>query len=252
MLVAIEAARESVSLETYIYSVGPLGERFREALIKAQERGARVRVLIDALGSIGLPNTFWGPLRGVGAQVRIFNPLSLNRFGIRNHRKLLVCDERVAFGGGYNISSEYEGDGITCGWCDIGLKIEGPLVAELASTFDDMFARSEFQHKRFFQLRQFSAKKMVVAPHEQLLLSGPGRGRSPIKRALQRDLKSARKVQIIMAYFLPTWRIRRLMMRAANRGAQVQLILAGKSDVLVSQLAGLILYRRLLKGGIEI
>jgi len=252
MLSAIEAAVESVCLETYTFSVGPLGERFRDALIRAQQRGVRVRVLIDAVGSIALPDTFWTSLRSAGGQVRLFNPLSLHRFGIRDHRKLLVCDDRVAFVGGFNISSEYDGDGVTCGWCDLGLKLEGPLTGQLAATFDDMFARADFQHKRFFQLRQFSAKKTVVTPNEQLLLSGPGRGRSPIKSALQRDLASARKVQIIVAYFLPTWRIRRLMVRAVRRGAQVQLILPGKSDVALSQLAAQSLYRRALKGGIEL
>ena len=79
-----------------------------------------------------------------------------------------------------------------------------------------------------------------------------GRGRSPIKRALQRDLAQAQMVQIIVAYFLPTWRIRHSLMRVARRGGQVQLILAGKSDVLVSQLAGQSLYRRLLRGGLDI
>ena len=83
-------------------------------------------------------------------------------------------------------------------------------------------------------------------------MSGPGWGRNPIKRALRRDLVHARRVQIIVAYFLPTWRIRRSLLRVARWGGKVELILAGKSDVLVSQLAGQSLYRRLLKAGIEI
>ena len=113
MLAAIDAAARSVRLEIYIYSAGPLGERFREALIRARQRGAQVQVLVDALGSIGLPTAFWKPLRAVGGEVRQFNPLSLNWFGIRSHRKLLVCDERVGFVGGFNIAPEFEGDGVT-------------------------------------------------------------------------------------------------------------------------------------------
>jgi len=252
MLTAIEGAQKSVCLETYTYSAGPLGERCREALIRAHKRGALVRVLIDALGSMTLPDNFWAPLRGIGAQVRQFNPLSLNRLGIRNHRKLLVCDERVAFVGGFNISSEYEGDGIKCGWCDAGLKIEGPLAVELAASFDEMFSRADFQHKRFMLLRKFNAKRTVRARNEQLLLSGPGRGRSPIKRALQWDLGHARRVEIIVAYFLPSWRIRKALVRVVRRGGLVKLILPGKSDVLVAQLAGQSLYPRLLRGGLKI
>jgi len=85
-----------------------------------------------------------------------------------------------------------------------------------------------------------------------LLLSGPGRERSPIKRFLRADLARAQNVQIIMAYFLPTWRIRRDLLRVARRGGTVQLILPSKSDVRVSLLAAQSLYRRFLKAGIEI
>jgi cardiolipin synthase A/B len=254
MLAEIDAAQTTVALETYIYAPGPLGERFRDALVRAQNRGVRVRVLIDALGSIGLPESFWLTLRNAGGLVRLFNPISLHRFGIRDHRKVLVCDDRVAFIGGFNISPEYEGDGVTCGWCDVGLKLEGPLVLPIAATFDEMFDRADFQHKRFVRLRKSLSRsnRPVQGCSEELLLSGPGRGLSPIKRALQSDLSRAKDVRIIVAYFLPTWRIRRLLTRVVHGGGRVQLILAGKSDVLLSQLAGQSLYRRLLRAGLEI
>jgi cardiolipin synthase A/B len=252
MLAAIDAAQGSVCLEIYTYSADSLGERFREALVHARQRGARVRVLVDALGSIGLPAAFWKPLRAAGGDVRQFKPLALDRVGIRNHRKLLVCDERVAFVGGFNIASAYDGDGVTRGWFDLGLKTNGALAAQLAAAFEDMFESADFKHKRFMRLRKSTAKKTVLTPNEQLLLSGPGRGRSPIKRALRGDLERATHVQIMAAYFLPTWRIRRDLVRIVRRGGTVQLILAGKSDVLVSQLAGQSLYRRLLKAGVEI
>ncbi len=252
MLAAIDAAQQSVCLETYIYAADSLGERFREALVRARLRGARVRVLVDALGSISLPGAFWQPLRAVGGEARLFNPLALDRLGIRNHRKLLVCDDQVAFIGGFNIASQYEGDGVTHGWCDVGLKVGGQLVRRLANTFDEMFARAEFRHKRFIRLRRSAARKLVLSPNEQLLLSGPGRRRNPFKRALRRDLAQAASVQIMAAYFLPTWRIRRDLTRLKRRGGTVQLILPGKSDVLVSQLAGQSLYRRFLKAGVQI
>jgi cardiolipin synthase A/B len=252
MLAAIDAAQQSVCFEVYTYAADSLGERFREALVRARHRGSRVRVLIDAVGSIGLAAAFWQPLRTAGGEVRQFNPLALDRWGIRNHRKLLVCDERVAFVGGFNIVSAYDGDGVTSGWCDLGLRVGGQLPAQLAATFEQMFARADFQHKRFIRLRRSTARKMVLTPHEQLLLSGPGRGRSPVKRALRSDLTRASNVQIMVAYFLPTWRIRRDLTRITRRGGRVQLILPGKSDVLVSQLAGRSLYRRFLKAGVQI
>lgn len=252
MLAAIDEARVEVSLETYTFATGSPGERFRDALVVAQQRGVRVRVLIDALGSYQLPGDFFEPLRAAGGEVRQFNPLSMGRLSIRNHRKLLVCDEQVAFVGGFNIAHEYEGDGVKCGWCDVGLKITGALATQLASSFDEMFARAEFRHKRFMRLRRFDAKKSITWPTEQILFSGPGRGKNPIKHALRRDLRHARDVKIIVAYFLPTWRVRHDLTEVARRGGSVQLILAGKSDVWLSQLAGRSLYRRFLKSGVQI
>lgn len=89
-------------------------------------------------------------------------------------------------------------------------------------------------------------------PPERILFSGPGRGQSPLKRTLRRDLAVANSVQIMVAYFLPSWRLRRDLMRVVRRGGRVQLILAGKSDVLLSKLAAESLYRRLLRAGVEI
>lgn len=252
MLAAIDAATVSVGLEVYIFSAGKLGERFREALVRACGRGVKVRVLIDGLGSMGLHAAFWHPLRQAGGEVRIFNPLALHRLGIRNHRKLLVCDDQVCFVGGFNISSEYEGDGVTRGWCDLGLRIHGPLVRELARSFDDMFARADFLHKRFTRFRKAAIGRTIRAPSEQVLLSGPGWGGNPIKRALRKDLARAGRVDIMVAYFLPTWRLRRDLFKVVRHGGQVRLVLAGKSDVALSQLAGQSLYRRFFKAGVKI
>src|SRR6185503_12404723 len=91
MLAAIDEAKKEVCLETYTFSTGSPGERFRDALIRARQRGLRVRVLIDALGSYGLPANFFQPLQEAGAEVRLFNPFkvtlfdpfALNRLSIR-------------------------------------------------------------------------------------------------------------------------------------------------------------------------
>jgi len=134
----------------------------------------------------------------------------------------------------------------------VGLKVGGPLPAQLAATFAEMFERADFQHKRFVRLRKSLSRTLWLTPNGQLLLSGPGRGRSPLKRALRDDLAQATNVRIMVGYFLPTWRIRRELTRIARRGGNVELILAGKSDVMISQLAGQSLYRRLLRAGVKI
>ncbi len=251
-LAAIAAAQTSVCFEMYIFQPGPLGERFRAALTEAARRGVHVRALVDAAGSLTLPDNFWEPLRQAGGEARLFNPMALKRFWIRNHRKLLACDGRTAFIGGFNTTSESEGDGVNRGWRDLGLKLTGPLVTTLEESFEEMFTRAEFRHKRFPRLRRTTAKKSVTGPDAKLLFSGPGRGPNLLVRSLHQDLATARDVKIVMAYFLPPWRIRQRLLRVVRRGGRVQLVLAGKSDVLLSQLAGRSLYRRLLQGGVEI
>jgi cardiolipin synthase len=251
MLAAIAAARRSVRLEMYMFDPSPLADHFRDALGEACRRGARVQVLIDAFGSMSLPNGYWEPLRAAGAQVRRFNPNGLKRFGIRDHRKILVCDEDLAIIGGANIAAEYQGDGVASGWRDLGLKIRGPLASELAGASDEMFARADVRPKPFSRLRKSARQKTLPSAGARILLTGPGRN-NPIKLALSHDLKRAQQVGIICAYFLPPNRILRQLARLARRGSKVQLILPGKSDVFLSRLAAQSFYRRLLRAGVEI
>ena len=253
MLAAIDAATQSVCLEVYTFEDSPLGRRFREALIQARARGVRVRVLVDAIGSVLLSNHFWDPLQQAGGEARVFNAISLRRLAIRSHRKLLVCDEHVAFIGGFNISSAYEGDGVRRGWCDVGMRIANPpLAKQLVSSFEEIFERADFRHKLLTRWRKSGAKKMIELPAEQILFSGPGRGQNPFKRSLRQDLAQAKDIRIVVAYFLPPRRLRRMIMRAARQGGRVQLVLPGKSDVPLARLAAQSLYRRLLRSGVEI
>ena len=254
MLKAIAAAQRSIQLETYIYTDGQLGCLFLDALLAAARRGVRVRVLVDAVGSWFLPDDFFVPLVAAGGEVRRFNPLHLWRFGVRDHRKLLVCDESIIFIGGFNIADEYDGDGITRGWCDLGVRIEHPvLAAQLAGAFEELFTLADFHRKPLLRLRAFKHKRKS-RPNStgKLLLSQPGRGASPFQAALYHDLAKAREVRIISAYFLPTRRVRRDLLRVIRRGGRVRLLLPGKSDVPVSQMAARSLYHRLLKAGVEI
>jgi cardiolipin synthase len=252
MVAAIDEARRSVRLEMYIYSSEPPGDQFRDALVRAARRGVHVRVLLDAIGSLALPASFWKPLLDVGGKFSWFNPLKIGRLSYRDHRKLLVCDEETAFIGGFNIAPEYVGDGVTRGWCDLGVAIHGPLAGELAESFDQSFTRADFEHRPLRRFRKATSRATISGETWRLLLSGPGRGYNFLKRTLATDLANAHSADIVCAYFLPTWRIRRELERVARRGGRVRLVLAGRSDVPLSKLASQRLYRKLFKRGIEI
>jgi len=252
LLAAIDRAQKTIRLEVYTFANDELGKTFREILLKARERGARVQVLVDAFGSRSLAASFLEPLMAAGGEVRWFSPVFTRRLGFRDHRKMLVCDEELAIVGGFNIAAQYQGDGVRSGWYDLGLQLVSPLTVQLAAAFDEMFARAGAKPPRFRRLTRTEIKRDVTTDEGKLFLSGPGRGRSPFKRALSQDLAGARDVQIIVAYFLPTWRIRRELLRVVRNGGRVRLIFPAKTDVPLSQLACRSLYRRLLRAGIEI
>lgn len=252
MLRAIAAAQQSILLETYICSDGPIAREFRSALLEARARGVRVQILIDAFGSLDLTSSFWDELVAAGAGFRWFNPLALDRFSCRNHRKLLVCDREVAFVGGYNLSDEYNGDGVGQGWRDLGLELRGAIVSELADSFEFMFRQAGLKHGFWLRLRPRTRDTISSGKHWRLLLNIPSFRRHAIKRSLADDFAEAQSIRIIAAYFLPTWRIRSRLVKCARAGRRVQLILAGKSDVRLAQLASHRLYDMLLRAGVEV
>jgi cardiolipin synthase A/B len=249
---SMENARSSIRFESYIYAPEPPGDDYRDILVAACQRGLEVRVLVDAFGSLLLPESYWIPVREAGGEVRWFNRMSLDRFNIRDHRKLLVCDDAIAIVGGFNVAPVSLGDGVQSGWRDVGLRLVGPLVPELAASFDHMFSLADFRHRRFSRFRKTTSRRKVQTAGGELLLSGPGRGRNLMRRALQADLRTAASVRIIAGYFLPPPRLWRAIARVARRGGQAQLILPGQSDVPLMQAATRSLYQRLLRAGVEI
>lgn len=252
MIAAIEAAQKSIVLESYIYSDDELGREFLLALVTAARRGVQVRVLVDSLGSWLLPDDFFQPLAAAGGEARWFNPLRLWRFGVRNHRKLLICDGETVFIGGFNISDEYDGDGVTRGWCDLGVRVVDAEIARLMDvSFEHLYKLADFRRKPLLRWRLFKRKRKSITSGN-VLTTYPGRGASHFQMALYRDLAMAREVRIAVAYFLPKRRLLRQLVRVVKRGGRVQLVLPGQTDVPVSQLAAQSLYRRLLKRGVEI
>src|SRR5206468_2707615 len=142
MLAAIAAARRWVHFENYIIRGDATGRRFADALVERARSGVRVRVLYDALGSLGTSRRYWRRLTQAGVEVRAFHPL-LTRHPLdvfaRDHRKLLVTDGSWAMTGGLCIGNEWAGDPARGRrpWRDTMVAVTGPAAAAL----DDAFAR---------------------------------------------------------------------------------------------------------------
>lgn len=252
MVRAIDGTQHSVRMESYIVRAGGPATRILNALHRALDRGVSVRVLIDAYGSEHLPHNFFDTLRDGGAIVRMFNPRRLLRLSFRNHRKLLVCDDGIAIIGGFNIGPEYEGDGHTRGWYDLGLELRGPVVRTLLTSFDCLFELAPFTPEAVRAFRERRARAEPTGGRIRMLASGPGCPRGELRRALLRDLRRAKDITVMAAYFLPSSRIQRELASCVKRGGEVRLLLAGRTDVPIAKQAGEHLYGKLLSRGVRI
>ncbi len=235
MLEAIDSATRRVHLEVYAFERDGVGSRFLSALTAAAHRGVEVKVIVDGWGSIGESRALATTLREAGIKVRIHNPLTSVLLGRiwRNHRKILLVDDAVAFLGGINIGDHYAAQEGRAGWADLALELRGDICARLGAKLN-------------------AGASTLEAGPVRLLLSGFGGGWRLRGRYLAALAQAQRRVVLAHAYFLPDRGFVRALKRAAKRGVEVHLLLAGRSDVPFARAATQRLYRTLLKAGVRI
>lgn len=236
MLSAIAQARRSVHLQVYTFEPTGIGARFIEALAAAAGRGVAVQVVVDGWGSARGGRAVAAALREAGCQVRIYHrllALLLGRFG-RNHRKLLLVDDEVVILGGINIGDENLDQGDRPGWADLALEIRGPQSAHLGR-----------------RLRR-EPRRPEAGSALRIELSGLGGGWRLRRRYLEAFSGARLRIHVAHGYFLPDGGIVRALTRAARRGVEVRLLLAGRSDIPFARAATRSLYRRLLAAGVSI
>jgi cardiolipin synthase len=122
----------------------------------------------------------------------------------------------------------------------------------LRQAFAASWQNADLRHTRLPQFRKARSRAALRDGRCELLLSGPGRNSNFIQRELLKDLRHAREVGVMVAYFLPTLRLRRALAQVARRGGRVRMIFAGRSDVPMARAAAHSFYRRMLRAGIEI
>ncbi|MEZ4367539.1 MAG: phospholipase D-like domain-containing protein [Kofleriaceae bacterium] len=258
MLAAIAGARRTIALETYILVADLTGHRFAAALIERAAAGVTVRLLYDAIGGFGLPAPYLDSLRAAGIEVVDFHPLApwRRRFNLsqRDHRKVLVVDDEVAFTGGLNIADDYadERDG-GHGWYDLHCEMRGPIVADFARSFRRAWVYAGGQP----YLTPPTADHVDLTPagdsFARLIDNALRRRRRAFRRAYLTALNRAERSAYLMnAYFLPDRGLRRAMVRAVARGVDVRVIVPGRSDVALVGLASLYVQGRLARLGVKI
>jgi len=249
MLADIASAQRDICFEMYIWEADEDGRAFQQAMIRQARAGRWVRVVYDAIGCIDTPAQFFEEMREAGVEVVAFNPLrgrrlrqrlpSLDR---RNHRKVLVVDDRVAWLGGINVASRLADSE------DAQIRMEGRIARAVRISFERVWA----QHYRGIVLR----RPPRGAPQRQryLILDGfPVPNYSPIKRAhLHLFSRARRRVRILHAYFVPDRKTIRVLRRAVRRGAAVQVIVPLRSDVGAVDWALAHVLGRLLRSQVEV
>jgi cardiolipin synthase A/B len=258
MLAALRAAKRSICLETYILASDQTGDRFKDVLVERARAGVAVRVIYDSVGSFALSGAFVGELRAAGCEVVDFNPIApwrrKFRLSHRDHRKILVVDDVVAFTGGLNIADDYASvaDG-GVGWHDMHCKVTGAIVIDLARMFRRTWLRSGgAYYKPLPPASSFSAQPTGAA-FVRLLDNTRRRQRATVRRAYLHVIRAAREAVLIKnAYFLPDRGLRRAMARAVRRGIDVRVVVPGRSDVRLIEWASLYVLRGLAKQGIKI
>jgi cardiolipin synthase A/B len=268
MFAAIERARSSVQLQTYIFEADELGEKMAALLRRKQRQGVEVSVLYDSIGSLGTPAAFFERLREDGVRVCEFNPVNpLKGKGVtlnhRDHRKILVVDGAVAFTGGINVSSVYsrgsasrarapadEKERKKSGWRDTQIEVRGPAVGEFQRLFADSWGKQSCPAAHRLDAAKPPARGDKVV---RVIGSTPDESRNLIYIELLSAIDHAESsVYITMAYFVPDRQTLDALTNAARRGVDVRLILPGFSDFSVVFHAGRSHYRRLLEAGVRI
>ncbi|OKP94600.1 cardiolipin synthase [Paenibacillus sp. P32E] len=234
MLEAMEAAREHIHMEFYIFRDDETGKQFQEVMIRKARQGVRVRLLCDGLGSHKLGSGFIGRLRNAGVEVHFFlpplNSLLERRFNFRNHRKIVVVDGRVGFTGGMNVGDDYLGRNPKLGyWRDTHLRLEGDAVYSLQYVFlkDWRLAAGEgVSHPRFFPAHDCAEEKAVL-----VVASGPDGALDTSQEMYFASITAAKeRIWITSPYFIPDPTICRALKSAVLAGVDVRIIIPDKPD----------------------
>ena len=254
MLEAIDSAKESVYLSTYIFDSDATGRLFVEALARAKARGARVRVLVDAFGAqYSFPQIFKA-FRSAGVPFSKFLPFSLspNRFhpNLRDHRKTLLVDGQRAFTGGMNIGGRHlaQRTANRRRVSDLHFELTGPILQELTDVFleDWYFSSGESI------VPNFSSGPATGNMPARVVSSGPNEDFEKLNWILLGALSAARqRVRIITPYFVPDRVIITALNTAALKGVLIEVILPQKNNLPFVDWAGRALLWEMLEKGVR-
>ena len=230
MLGAINAAKTSITFETYIYWSGDIGQAFAAALTARARSGVKVHLLLDWVGSAKMAPALIDGMRAAGVQVQQFHPPHWSRLGRlnnRTHRKLLVVDGHTAFTGGVGIAPQWTGNAQDPDhWRDSHFKVEGPVVAQMQAVFLDNWIKvtGEVLHGPAY----FAPLAPLGTSPAQMFSSSPTGGSESMQLMYLLSITAAsRSIDLSAAYFVPDALAIQALTSAMKRGVKLRIVVPG-------------------------
>ena len=262
----IQAAQHSIYLETYMFAADDIGRLVADALQHAAGRGVMVRVLLDGYGSAELPPQWVDELRAAKVEVqwyrRDISPFTFSRSRMRRlrrlHRKLAVIDNKVAFVGGINITSDVcKDENFSACRFDYAVRVQGVVAQEIQAAMLHLWGIVSWVNfrRRSKEIGGFvlgRPKHAVDSAITFLLRDNVGHRRDIESAYLKAIAHAQREIIIANAYFLPGRAFRLALKKAVRRGVRVVLLLQGKVEYRLQHYATHALYDQLLAAKIEI
>ena len=254
MLEAITSAKQFILLEMYLFESGLVADQFISAFLDSANKGVKVYLLLDDFGCRGLKQNDRNHLEHQNIIINYYNPLKYGAFRrnlFRDHRKLLVVDSSISFVGGAGITDDFKTfDRDKPGWRETMISIKGECVEDWIDAFTQVWKLYAEINLPLIK-NEITTKDYAVTSRVVCAL---GNARQGIKSSvLKRIRNSERTCWLATAYFVPSFKIRFALRRAATRGVDVRLLLPGPiSDHPVIRLAARRFYYNLLKDGVKI
>jgi len=247
----IGRARTSVDIVSYIWHSGEPSDRILAAL-ERRAHGVTCRVLVDPLGSPDFVDHVQPRLHAMGCATLLFRPLAKHPIPERNHRKLVIIDGHAGYVGGFGIRHEWvkASGSPDPEWRDINIRIEGPAVAELQRAFAQNWQESGgplLPMEDFPKIEAEGEARIAFVASSFALVTEADR------MTLLTIASAKKRLWIWNAYFVPDDRLRDLLIKKAQAGVDVRLIVPGdKNDVPISKVEQRRSYPPLVAAGIRI
>lgn len=266
----IDHAQHYITVEIYIFNDDLLGKKLTAHLLNAHQRGVKIQIIVDGIGSYGFFDKLHGIFQKKGIMVKMYNPLpfyhpyygklsfirKIQVFGARmwrlnrrNHRKIITIDHTIMYTGSFNFTAEHTTDHLEKPWKDMGVRVTGDHVKFAVLNFKKIWKLRDFYRykKQLKGAVNLNWRQSPIRLNHTLFMK-----RYYYKNFLQRIQKAEKRIWLMTPYFIPKRRLIRTLGKAAKKGVDVRVIISLKTDVKFFRWLQYFYYAYLLKKGVKV